>query len=145
MTEPLSYHYLTLVRYMAEHHPDRIGNTDFIHRRSQEADRAFERASKEGHTFEESREKAFDVLFRGLRFSPLDLLLQILEEEFPKERETEDERLAFAIQMLERYRTVIESYPYESDGFAGSTEYVQLYTELTGCITLYLKSNGLSK
>jgi hypothetical protein len=123
MTEPLSYHYLTLVRYMAEHHPDRIGNTDFIHRRSQEADRAFERASKEGHTFEESREKAFDVLFRGLRFSPLDLLLQILE----------------------CYRTVIESYPYESDGFAGSTEYVQLYTELTGCITLYLKSNGLSK
>ena len=86
---------------------------------------------------------ATEVLFAGLHFSPYYMLEQIIENEFanvvPPERAAD-----FALRLLQSnsIRETIEKYE-PGDDFDGSSEYDQLYTELTGVIVELLEADGV--
>jgi len=79
----------------------------------------------------------------GLHFSPYYMLEQIIENEFanvvPPERAAD-----FALRLLQSdtIRETIAKYE-PGDDFDGSSEYDQLYTELTGVIVELLEADGV--
>ena len=68
--------------------------------------------------------------------------MEVLEKEFAVE--VDDElRIPFGEKLLPLVSPVFEGYDLENDGFEDSTDYVQLYTELTGAVVLYIEQYGV--
>ena len=138
-----SYYRLRLESYLKDYHPERLADKAFIRARSDAAAQAYEDAFRQGYPVLEAGHIATEVLFAGLHFSPYYTLEQIIENEFanvvPPERAAD-----FALRLLQSdtIRETIEKYE-PGDDFDGSSEYDQLYTELTGVIVELLEADGV--
>jgi len=138
-----SYYRLRLETYLKDYHPERLADEAFIYDRSDAAAQAYEDAFRQGYPVLEAGYMATEVLFAGLHFSPYYMLEQIIENEFanvvPPERAAD-----FALRLLQSdtIRETIEKYE-PGDDFDGSSEYDQLYTELTGVIVELLEADGV--
>ena len=138
-----SYYRLRLESYLKDYHPERLADEAFIRARSDAAAQAYEDAFRQGYPVLEAGYIATEVLFAGLHFSPYYMLEQIIENEFanvvPPERAAD-----FALRLLQSdtIRETIEKYE-PGDDFDGSSEYDQLYTELTGVIVELLEADGV--
>ena len=138
-----SYYRLRLESYLKDYHPERLADEAFIRARSDAAAEAYEDAFRQGYPVLEAGYIATEVLFAGLHFSPYYTLEQIIENEFanvvPPERAAD-----FALRLLQSdtIRETIEKYE-PGDDFDGSSEYDQLYTELTGVIVELLEADGV--
>ena len=138
-----SYYRLRLESYLKDYHPERLADEAFIRARSDAAAEAYEDAFRQGYPVLEAGYIATEALFAGLHFSPYYMLEQIIENEFanvvPPERAAD-----FALRLLQSdtIRETIEKYE-PGDDFDGSSEYDQLYTELTGVIVELLETDGV--
>ena len=138
-----SYYRLRLETYLKDYHPERLADETFIRARSDAAAQAYEDAFRQGCPVLEAGYIATEVLFAGLHFSPYYTLEQIIENEFanvvPPGRAAD-----FALRLLQSnsIRETIEKYE-PGDDFDGSSEYDQLYTELTGVIVELLEADGV--
>ena len=138
-----SYYRLRLESYLKDYHPERLADEAFIRARSDAAAQAYEDAFRQGYPIFEAGHIAMEVLFEGLHFSPYYTLEQIIETEFayvvPPERAAD-----FALRLLQSDSIRETSAKYEpGDDFDGSSEYDQLYTELTGVIVELLEADGV--
>lgn len=137
----MSYFTLMLTDYMADEHPDKIVDTEFIETRSQEATERFTEASKEGKSVMQAYEEAMAVLFRGLLFSPYKMTRDIIASLLPETGSQEQHDLA--LQMMERMRNAIQSCHVENSGTLDTDAEDRLRKFMEGEIMSYLVENSL--
>ena len=138
-----SYYRLRLESYLKDYHPERLADEAFIRDRSDAAAEAYEDAFRQGYPVLEAGYMATEVLFAGLHFSPYYTLEQIIENEFANTIPS-DRAEVFALRLLQSnsIRDTIAKYE-PGDDFDDSSEYDQLYTELTGVIVELLEADGV--
>ena len=137
----LSAFALMLEDYLMQQHPDKMDDAGFIETRSKEAEEAFYEASRQGAEVGQSIEKAMDVLYRGLRFSPYRTIREIICDLLPETDEVEKHRLV--MQMMEYNGKELAEYDTSDDGFAGTEECAYLTDRLRAGIAGYLYDNAL--
>ena len=140
--QELSYYGLYLLRYLLEQHSSKAKNLNFIYQRELQAAETFEQARLDGHSVEGAQELAMAELMKGLSLTRWSVLMEVLEKEFAVEV-GDEQRIPFADKLLPLVSPVFESYDLEVDGFEETTDYVQLYTELTGAVVLYIEQYGV--
>ena len=139
----VSFFRLKLESYMSEHHPERLGDKEFITARADIALTAYCDAVAQGFNHLEAERIASEVLFSGLHFSKYDTLVSVLEDEFERELPAPlPERLSLLLLANKAVQATFAGYEL-TDTFAASGQYDRLYTELTGTIVLLTKSNHL--
>ena len=139
----VSFFRLKLESYMSEHHPERLGDKEFITARADMALTAYCDAVAQGFNHLEAERIASEVLFSGLHFSKYDTLVSVLEDEFERELPAPlPERLSLLLLANKAVQATFAGYEL-TDAFAASGQYDRLYTELTGTIVLLTKSNRL--
>lgn len=133
----MSYFRLSLLSYLRDWHPGKAADGQFIASRGDAAAEAYSHIIKLGGSHDQAEENASQVLYAGLHFSPYRTIVNILWNEFTEEI---DPALAegMAMELLPRLSPVIEKYTL-SDDFADSTQYLLLYTELSGAIQILLE------
>ncbi|MBP3850624.1 MAG: DUF1896 family protein [Prevotella sp.] len=139
--QQLSYYGLYLLRYLMEQHSKKAKDLNFIYQRELLAAETFEQARREGHSVEGAQELAMDALMKGLSMTPWSILMEVLEKEFAVE--VDEEQIPFAEKLLPLVKPVFEPYDLTQPEFELSTDYVQLYTELTGAVVLYIEQYGV--
>lgn len=137
----LSYYGLYLLSYLKENHPDKPHDAAFVESRADRAAEIFEQARCEGYPPEGAQEIAMAALLEGLRFSKYDTIIEVLWNEFAEEVAQSDAPTV-ALRLLPYMEGIFTQYPL-SDEFAYSPEYEQLYTELTGAVSISLEENGI--
>lgn len=140
--QQLSYYGLYLLRYLMEQHSKKAKDLNFIYQRELLAAETFEQARREGHSVEGAQELAMDALMKGLSMTLWSILMEVLEKEFAVEVD-EEQRIPFAEKLLPLVKPVFEPYDLTQPEFELSTDYVQLYTELTGAVVLYIEQYGV--
>ena len=139
----VSFFRLKLESYMSEHHPERLGDKEFITARADMALTAYCDAVAQGFNHLEAERIASEVLFSGLHFSKYDTLVSVLEDEFERELPAPfPERLSLLLLANKAVQATFAGYEL-TDAFAASGQYDRLYTELTGTIVLLIESNHL--
>ena len=139
----VSFFRLKLESYMSEHHPERLGDKEFITARADMALTAYCDAVAQGFNHLEAERIASEVLFSGLHFSKYDTLVSVLEDEFERELPAPlPERLSLLLLSSKAVQATFAGYEL-TDAFAASGQYGRLYTELTGTIVLLIESNNL--
>ena len=138
----LSYYGLYLLRYLLEQHSRKAKDLSFIYSREQLAAETFEQARLDGYSVEGAHELAMSVLTKDLGLSQWSILIEVLEKEFSRELD-DDQRLTFAEKLLSLLAPVFEPYDLTEPEFELSPDYVQLYTELTGAVELYIEQYGV--
>ena len=140
--QELSYYGLYLLRYLMEQHSKKAKDLNFIYNRELQAAETFEQARREGHSVEGAQELAMDALMKGLSMTPWSILMEVLEKEFAVEVD-EKKRIPFAEKLLPLVKPVFDPYDLTQPEFELSTDYVQLYPELTGAVVLYIEQYGV--
>ena len=140
--QELSYYGLYLLRCLMEQHSKKAKDLGFIYQRELQAAETFEQARREGHSVEGAQELAMDALMKGLSMTPWSILMEVLEKEFAVEVD-EEQRIPFAEKLLPLVKPMFEPYDLTQPEFELSTDYVQLYTELTGAVVLYIEQYGV--
>ena len=140
--QELSYYGLYLLRYLMEQHSKKAKDLNFIYQRELQAAETFEQARREGHSVEGAQELAMDALMKGLSVTQWSILMEVLEKEFAVEVD-EEQRISFAEKLLPLVKPVFEPYDLTQPEFELSTDYMQLYTELTGAVVLYIEQYGV--
>ena len=139
----VSFFRLKLESYMSEHHPERLGDKEFITARADMALTAYCDAVAQGFNHLEAERIASEVLFSGLHFSKYDTLVSVLEDEFERELPAPlPERLSLLLLADKAVQATFAKYEL-TDVFVASGQYDRLYTELTGTIVLLIESNNL--
>ena len=139
----VSFFRLKLESYMSEHHPERLGDKEFITARADMALTAYCDAVAQGFNHLEAERIASEVLFSGLHFSKYDTLVSVLEDEFERELPAPlPERLSLLLLANKAVQATFAKYEL-TDVFVASGQYDRLYTELTGTIVLLIESNNL--
>ncbi len=139
--DELSYYAQYLTQYLKENHPDKANNHKLISERADRAAELFEELRREGRTVDAAQELAMAELLRGLHFSPYTTIVEVLWNEFadllsPSYAES------VAQLLLSDCKELFSRYDL-TDDFALTMEYDELYTELTGFITLKLEQYGV--
>ena len=137
MTQELSYFRLSLLSYLRDSHPYLANDAAFIAARSDAAAEAYSTAIKDGKSHDQAGEIANEALYAGMLFSPYRTIVRILWNEFAKEV-TPMLAEGVAMELLPKLNEVFDKYKL-SDGFDTTSEYDQLYTELTGTIQILLE------
>ena len=137
----LSYYGLYLLSYLKDNHPDKAHDAAFVESRADRAAEIFEHTRHEGYPPEGAQEIAMAALLEWLRFSKYDTIIEVLWNEFAEEVAQSDAP-AVALRLLPYMEGIFTQYPL-SDDFAYSPEYEQLYTELTGAVSISLEENGI--
>lgn len=134
----MSYFRLNLLSYLREAHPDKANDLSFIAGRGDTAAEAYSEAVKSGLDHIQAAEIADEALFRGLHFSPYNVIVEILWNEFFDEVHPSEARIK-AEELMPECRAVFARYNL-SDDYAQTTEYRSLYTELVGTILILLEN-----
>lgn len=137
----LSYYKLRLQELLNTSFPEKATDQDFIHQRSSWAAQAYEEAFLAGNTIDQCNRIAENTLFQNLQFSKLDTVFQVVCNEFDTLMVDEELR-PFALKMLPVCKPVFAKYEL-ADDFAYSSDFENLYTEITGTIALWIDENGL--
>ncbi|MGE4346490.1 MAG: DUF1896 family protein [Flavobacteriaceae bacterium] len=133
----MSYFRLNLLSYLRDSHPDKANDLSFIAGRGDMAAEAYSDAIKNGLDHIQAAEIANEVLFRGLHFSPLNTIVEILWNEFFDEISPGIAQEK-AKELMPECQAVFAKYNLNDD-FAETTEYQSLYTELVGTILILLE------
>ena len=134
----MSYFRLNLLSYLRDSYPDKSNDLSFIAGRGDLAAEAYSEAIKSGLEHIQAAEIANETLFKGLHFSPYNVIVEILWNEFYDEV-SPDEAQEKAKELLPECRPVFSNYNLNDD-FATTTEYLSLYTELVGTILILLEN-----
>lgn len=134
----MSYFRLNLLAFLQASHPDKASDLTFIAERGDLASEAYSQAVKNGFDQVQASEIANEVLFEGLHFSPYNLIVEILWNEFYKEI-VASEANSKAKELLPQCQVVFEKYDIDDD-FVETPEYQSLYTELVGTILILLEN-----
>ena len=137
----LSYYKLRLRELLNTSFPEKAADQDFIHQRSSWAAQAYEEAFLAGNTIDQCNRIAENILFQDLQFSKFDTVFQVVCNEFDTLMVDEELR-PFALKMLPVCKPVFVKYEF-ADDFAYSSDFENLYTEITGTIALWIDENGL--
>lgn len=137
----LSYYGLYLLQYLKENHPDKTSDADFIAVRDELASDTFEQARLVGYPVEGAQELAMNALLQGLHFSEYRTLVDVLENEFSDAVPLEKVQ-PLTLKLIPKFKEIFSGYPL-SDDFAQSPEYDNLYTELTGAVTIHIDEYGV--
>lgn len=137
----LSYYRLTLLSYLKESHPHLAANKGFIKTRADDASEAYATAIQEGQLQIKAEELANLTLFKDLLFSKHDTIVNVLWNEF-SDIIPQSQANDYAQKLLSECESVFSRYDLH-DELMYSPEYNRLYTELTGCIDLWLEDNEL--
>lgn len=139
----VSFFRLKLESYMSEHHPERLGDKEFITARADMALTAYCDAVAQGFTHIEAESMASEALYQGLHFSKYDTLVSVLENEFERELPAPlPEKLVPILLSNKAIQATFDKFGL-TDTLASDEQYGRLYTELTGTIVLLTKSNHL--
>ena len=138
----LSYYGLYLLRYLLEQHLRKAKDLSFIYSREQLAAETFEQARLDGYPVEGAHELAMSILTKDLGLSQWSILIEVLEKEFAREL-NDGQRLTFAEKLLPLLAPVFEPYDLAEPEFELTPDYMQLYTELTGAVVLYIEQYGV--
>ena len=136
----LSYYELSLITFLRESHPHLVENRTFISERANSASERYGELIRLGFNHSEAETAASEVLYRGLHFSPYDMIVHILWDEFSDMVKSENAR-EVAYRLFPRCLDVLLRYDI-TDGFELSSEYDMLCTELVGTIETLL-SDGI--
>ena len=133
----MSYFRLNLLSFLRDAHPDKANDLSFIAGRGDMVAEAYSEAIKSGLDHIQAAEIANEALFKGLHFSPYNIIVEILWNEFfdevsPGEAQTK------AKELLPECLAVFAKYNLNDD-YAETTEYQSLYTELVGTILILLE------
>ena len=134
----MSYFRLNLLSYLRDAHPDKANDLSFISGRGDMAAEAYSEAVKSGLDHIQASEIANEVLFKGLHFSPLNTIVEILWNEFFDEV-SPSEAQEKAKELMPECQAVFAKYNLNDD-YAETTEYQSLYTELVGTIVILLEN-----
>jgi tRNA G37 N-methylase Trm5 len=99
---------------------------------------AYSEAIKSGLDHIQAAEIANETLFKGLHFSPYNVIVEILWNEFSDEV-SPGEAQTKAKDLLPECQAVFAKYSLNDD-YAETTEYQSLYTELVGTILILLEN-----
>lgn len=138
-SEPAEMFYfrLNLLSYLRDAHPDKANDLAFIAGRGDMAAEAYTQAIKDGLDHIQASEIANETLFKGLHFSPYNMLVEILRNEFYDEVPSGEAEMK-AAGLFPLCRVLFAQYNLNDD-FAATTEYQWLYTELVGTIQQLLE------
>lgn len=140
-TKDLSYFSLVLENYLRESHPHLLLNTKFIEERSNDAAQSMQEAIFNGANQIEAAEIANQVLFEGLHFSKINVLQNIISEEFP---EIPNKRVKkFIIQILPQIDDIFRKYIAVDGDEPKDEDILKLQTELIGCIQIQIEQYGI--
>ncbi len=132
----LSYFELRLQELLFQSYPELTKDTNFITTRSELALEAYTQAVSSKDNPIEASHIANQVLFSNLPYSKMDLLFDVVCNEF--NRDIKDEELrAFTEKMYPICQPVFNQYHLDKD-FEDNEMYNALYTELTGTIQLWM-------
>lgn len=133
----MSYFRLNLLSFLRDSHPDKANDLSFIAGRGDMAAENYSEAIKSGLDHIQAAEIANETLFKGLHFSPYNVIVEILWNEFSDEVPpgTAQEK---AKELLPECLVVFGKY-HLNDDYAQTTEYQSLYTELVGTILILLE------
>lgn len=134
----MSYFRLNLLSYLRDSHPDKANDLSFIAGRGDMAAEAYSDAIKNGLDHIQAAEIAYEVLFKGLHFSPYNIVVEILWNEFFDEVSPGIAQEK-AKELMPECQAVFAKYNLNDD-FAETTEYQSLYTELVGTILIQLEN-----
>lgn len=139
-TKDLSYFTLRLQELLNQSYPELANDNDFITSRSDMASQTYSDTIRNGNNHLEASHLANEVLFANLPFSKMDMLFEVVSEEF--NRDMPDNKLrSFAEKMYPICLPVFEKYDIEKQEFKNTNDYMVLYTELTGTIQIWLEEN----
>ncbi len=133
----LSYFRLSLKRFLKENHPMRESDEQFIEARVVLAEEIYASAFKEGGDLVGSLELANEALYKGLHFSKVSMIQDVIENEFFLEVQQVDTE-KFARDVLEPLDEIFEHYELSDSFDEDSEQYNLLYTELTGAIAIII-------
>ncbi len=133
----MSYFRLNLLSFLRDSHPDKANDLSFIAGRGDMAAEAYSEAIKSGLDHIQAAEIANDVLFRDLHFSPYNVIVEILWNEFFEEVPPGSAQEK-AKKLLPECQAVFAKYNLNDD-YAETREYQSLYTELVGTILILLE------
>ena len=134
----MSYFRLNLLSYLRDSHPDKANDLSFIAGRGDMAAEAYSEAIKSGLDHIQAAEIANETLFKGLHFSPYNVIVEILWNEFSDEV-SPGEAQTKAKDLLPECQAVFAKYSLNDD-YAETTEYQSLYTELVGTVLISLEN-----
>ncbi len=135
-----SYYEQYLLTFLHENHPHKV-DIKFIIERAEQAAETFELSRLEGNTPDAAQEEAMATLTKGLHFSPYNTIVEILWNEFEAEVDpAEAEQLARSL--ITDAEPILAKYQIDDD-FASTPQFEELYTELTGVITLKFEKYGV--
>ena len=134
----MSYFRLNLLSYLRESHPDKANDLSFIAGRGDMAAEAYSEAVKSGLDHIQAAEIANETLFKGLHFSPYNIVVEVLWNEFFDEVPTEKAHEK-AKELMPECQTLFAKYSL-GDDYAETAEYLSLYTELVGTIMILLEN-----
>lgn len=137
----LSYYEQYLLSYLKDSHPNKSTDIKFITERADQAAETFELSRLEGNIVEVAQERAMATLTKGLHFSLYDTIIEVLWNEFIDVVPPADApRVALAI--FSAHQSLFDNYSFDDD-FADTLQYHELYSELTGVITLKFEEYGI--
>ena len=134
----MSYFRLNLLSYLRDSHPDKANDLSFIAGRGDMAAEVYSEAIKSGLDHIQAAEIANETLFKGLHFSPYNVIVEILWNEFSDEV-SPGEAQTKAKDLLPECQAVFAKYSLNDD-YAETTEYQSLYTELVGTVLILLEN-----
>ncbi|SHE50533.1 protein of unknown function [Mariniphaga anaerophila] len=137
----LSWFKLSLLHFLYESHPELSDENDLLNTRGDQAAQIYSEAIRNGHNHQGAEELAHKELYKGLHFSKHDTLVSIIWNEFSGLIPMGDAK-AFAIRFRGKAEAIFDKYRL-NDEFAYSSEFKDLYTELTGAIAIWLEENEL--
>ncbi len=137
----LSYFRILLQELLLTSFPEKVAHSKFIERRATLASNAYDGAFTSGNSIDDCNHIADFILFEGLHFSKFDTVFQVVCNEFDTLLADEDLR-PFALEMLSVCEPYFENYEL-TDDFAYTYDFDNLYTELTGVISIYIEQHGL--
>lgn len=134
----MSYFRLNLLSFLRDSHPDKANDLSYIAGRGDMAAEAYSQAIKNGLDHIQAAEIANETLFKGLHFSPYNIIVEILWNEFYEEISPSEAQLK-AKELLPECQAVFAKYNL-NDNYAETTEYQSFYTELVGTILILLEN-----
>ena len=133
----MSYFRLNLLSFLRDAHTDKANDLSFIAGRGDMAAESYSEAIKSGLDHIQAAEIANETLFKGLHFSPYNIIVEILWNEFFDEVPP-DTAQGKAKELMPECQAVFAKYNLNDD-YAETTEYQSLYTELVGTILILLE------
>lgn len=138
-TRDISYFELRLEELLNQSHPELAKDQESITAQGNLAAKTYADAIKRGDNHLEASYEANEVLFSNLPFSKMDMLFNVVCNEFNRDI-LDNELRSFAEKVYPICEPVFNQYKLDKD-FEDNEMYDPLYNELTGTIQLWMDEN----